>query len=156
MAGGFRATTRGRYRQVVNAADGRAPEAALFRCTVDEAPYERGGKTYLPLDVGDAAGDMDVLRAVDAFIASQARPAYSPVASAPLLVVKVLATTRYDDEVGNPAAVPWTPRRGQEVDVLLRPGAFGDFGYCLLLRRIKPHATVGEKMWTHGTTRCGR
>ena len=135
----FRSTTRGRFRQVVLAADGRPLDAALYRCAVDEAPYERGGKTYLALDVGDAGGDMDLLRACDDFICAQARPAYSPVASAPLLVVKVLATTRYEDAAGA-ASPPWTPRRCQEVDVVLRPGAFGDFGYCLLLGRIKPHA----------------
>lgn len=136
----FRATVRGRFRQIVHA-DGQAVEAALYRCAIDEAPYERNGKTYLALDVADAVGDMALLRECDDFICSQARPAYSPVAAAPLLVVKVLPTTRYEDDVGRPAA-PWTPRRGQEVDVVLRPGAFGDFGYCLLLQRIKPHGAA--------------
>lgn len=129
-------TVRGRLRQV--ARDGAPVDVALYNCVVDQEPRQRGDKVYLSLDAGDAVGDTDLLRRVDEHIYRAARPAFSPVAL-PLLTVKVLATTRYEDEAGH-AAPSWTPRRGQVVDVVLRPGAFGDFGYCLLLQRVKPHA----------------
>lgn len=116
---------------------------ALYNCVIDDEPRQRGGKTYVSLDIAEAVGDTDVLRACDQFIWSQARPAYSPAASAPLIVAKVLGTTRYENDLGNPAAA-WPLRRGQTVDVVLRPGAFGDFGYCLLLHRIKPRANSGS------------
>lgn len=135
----FQTVVRGRYRQLARAQGGGPVDVALYRCTVDEPPYTRGDKTYVSLDVGDALGDTDLLRACDDFIWAQARPAYSPVAAMPLLVVKVPPGVAYEDEIGHPAA-PWTMTRGQVVDVVVRPGAFGDFGYCLLLQRIKPSA----------------
>lgn len=136
---GFRAVQRGRYRQVVHADSGQPVDVALYRCTVDAAPRERGGKMYASLDVADAVGDGDTLTQVDDYICRVARPAYSPVASRPLLVVKLYPLTRFEDEAGRPVAAGWPIQRGQVVDVVLRPGAFGDFGYCLLLHRIKPH-----------------
>lgn len=136
----FRAVQRGRYRQLVHAGSGRPVDVALYGCTVDAAPRERGGKLFVSLDIGDAAGDGDVLKRADDYIQRVARPAYSPVASAPLLLVKMYPLTRFEDEAGVPVAARWPVERGQAVDVVLRPGAFGDFGYCLLLQRIKPHA----------------
>lgn len=135
----LRTTSRGTFRQVVRAQDGQPPEVALYNCAVDQEARERGGKTYVSLDAGDAVGDLDLLKTIDQHIDRAARPAYSPVAAMPLLVVKVLATTRFEDEEGRQAPA-WPLRRGQAVDVVLRPGAFGEFGYCLLLHRVKPHA----------------
>lgn len=135
----LRTTLRGKFRQVVRAQDGQPPEVALYNCLVDQEPRLRGDKTYLSLDAGDAVGDVDLLNTIDQHICRAAKPAYSPVAAMPLLVVKVLASTRFEDEEGNPAP-SWALTRHQAVDVVLRPGAFGDFGYCLLLQRVKPHA----------------
>lgn len=135
----LRTTLRGKFRQVVRARDGQPPDVALYNCSVDQEPRLRGDKTYVSLDAGDAVGDVDLLKTIDQHIYRAARPAFSPVATMPLLVVKVLATTRFEDEQGDQAG-PWALRRGQAVDVVLRPGAFGEFGYCLLLQRVKPHA----------------
>ena len=138
----LRTTVRGRYRQVVRAQGGQPPDVALYNCSVDQEPRDKGGKLYVSLDAGDAAGDVELLKAIDEHIHRAARPAYSPVATMPLLVVKVLAATRFEDEAGDPVPA-WPLRRGQAVDVVLRPGAFGEFGYCLLLQRVKPHARAG-------------
>jgi hypothetical protein len=140
----LRAVTRGRFRQLVSAATGATPSVALYNCTVDEPPYERGGKTYVSLDIEDAVGDVDLLREIDAFVDSAAKPAFSPLATASLLIVKVPAHgVRYDAEDGSrDLDGAFQLRRGQAVDVVVRPGAFGAFGYCFLLQRVKPHAVL--------------
>lgn len=135
----LRAVVRGKFRQLVATDTGQAPEVCLYNCAVDQEPRRRGDKVYVSLDAGDAVGDIEMLKTIDDFICRTAKPAFSPVATLPLLVVKVQPATKYEDELGHPS-VSWPMRRGQAVDVVLRPGAFGDFGYCLLLHRVKPHA----------------
>lgn len=132
----FKAVSRGKFRQVA-LRDGRPAEATLYNCMVDKAPYQRGTKTYAVLDLSDAIGDLDVLRRIDEFIDATAKPEFSPL-SFPLAVIK-LASTAYADADGLPCE-PFFLKRGDAVDVVLRPGAFGTFGYCLLLHRVKPHA----------------
>lgn len=136
----FRAVTRGTFRQVVNASDGTPVDLKLFRCVVDKAPYVRGAKTYVALDLIDALGDLDVLRALDEFIERSVTPEFSPLRP-PLVIVKVPRDVSYEDAEGAPGP-PLDLKRGDEIDVMLRPGAFGAFGYCLLLTRVKPHAVV--------------
>lgn len=137
----MRAVARGRFRQLVGA-DGGAVVLKLYGCIVDAEPYVRGGKTYMTLDVGDALGDTDLLRQVDELIYRQARPAFTPVQT-PLLYVKLPPGVHYETADGGPAFEAPNLRRGDVVDVCLQPGAFGPFGYCLLLRRLKPHAARG-------------
>lgn len=120
----FRAVPAGRQGRwwVVNAADGGPVDIVLRRCLVDEPPYlTPDGRMCLSLDVSDATGGLDVLRACDAFIGSRA----SPVALVPLLVVRVAENFT-------------VVTRGQEVDVVLRPTAFDARGYALVLHRIAP------------------
>ena len=133
----LRAVSRGKFRQVALRNGGHV-DATIYNCVVDKAPYQRGTKTYVVFDLSDAVGDLDLLRHVDDFIRTQATPDYSPL-SLPLLVAKMVNTT-YADADGLPCE-PFFLNRGDAVDVVLRPGAFGQFGYCMLLQRVKPHAT---------------
>lgn len=144
MATDLRAAKRGRLHQVVAAAaDGsQAPvQVALYGCVVMTPPHAagRGNKTYMTLRLDDATGDLDRLRQVDDFVARRAAPDFSPLmAGGTRLVVKVPAAgVGYECERGDPTG-PWTPGAEDVVDVVLAPGAFGAFGYCWLLRRIKP------------------
>lgn len=133
----MQAVTRGKLRQIATAG-GDPVDVTLYACVVTRAPYVKGGKTYAGLDASAAAGDLDLLRRVDEFVRRQANPAFSPVAPGGKLVVKLAPGLRYENGDGD-AALPWNVTEGAVVDVVLRPGAFGDFGYCLLLRRVKPH-----------------
>lgn len=133
----MQAVARGRFRQLVGP-DGGPVVVKLYGCVVDAEPYVRRGKTYMTLDAGDAVGDTELLRAADDLIFRQARPAFTPVQT-PLLYVKLPPDARHETADGDPAPDPLDLRRGDAVDVCLQPGAFGAFGYCLLLRRVKPH-----------------
>ena len=133
----FRAVSRGTFRQLA-LPDGSPVEIKLFGCMVDREPYVRNDKTYVALDLIDAVGDLDVLRAVDEFIEHAARPEFSPYRP-PLVIAKMPANVEYATATGEPGS-RFDLRRGELVDVLLRPGAFGSFGYCLLVSRVKPHA----------------
>ena len=130
--------TRGKFRQVT-ASDGGPVSVRLYACTIDKAPYARHGKTYVCLDVSRAVGDLDLLHKVDAFVESQAHPDFSPV-SGTRVIAKMPAGVTYETEDGDPG-----PRLSltetDVVDVELVPGAFGKFGYCWLVRRVKPHVT---------------
>jgi hypothetical protein len=135
----WKAVTRGRFRQLVAATTGDPVDVTLYNCVVDKAPHARGGKTYLALDIGDAVGDVDLLRSADAFIHGLARPAFSPLVE-PLLIVKMPEGMSYELEDGSRSLEGAYPlARGRAIDVVLRHGAFGDFGYCVLVRRVKPH-----------------
>lgn len=133
----FRSVARGKFRQLVRS-DGRQVDVALYRCVVDKPPYVRGGKTYVALDLIDAMGDMDVLRRVDEYIEKTAFPEFSPFRP-PLLIVKIPTSVTYQDVAGKHATTPFLMKQGDEIDVVVRPGAFGSFGYCWLLTRVKPH-----------------
>jgi hypothetical protein len=139
----LRAVTRGRYQQIEDSATGKAPQARLFGCQVLKPPREVSGKTYVTLDLEDAVGDLQVLDAVDGFVRSQATAAYSPWGRGDRrLVAKVVAATAFEDAEGDPAA-PWALLQNSTVDVVVRPGAFGDFGYCWLVARVKPGGAAG-------------
>ena len=138
----LRAVVRGKFRQLTTAGGG-AVEATLYNCVVEKPPFDRGGKSYATLDLSDAVGDVDAVRKVDAFIRGAAHPAYSPFqASGPreTLVIKVPRTGVAWELADGATSLdgPYELHEGQRVDVVLAAGAFGGFGYCWLLRRIKP------------------
>lgn len=132
----LRAVVRGRMRQIASA--GGAPvDVRLYGCRVVKQPHAKNGKTYAWLDWSGARGDLDALRAVDDFVRRHAASGFSPLRDGGVVVVKVPPDMRYEDAAADPCD-PWPVEPGVLVDVELRPGAFGDFGYCWLLRRIKP------------------
>lgn len=134
----MRVQRRGKFNTLV-LRDGSAVEAALYGCTVVKEPHESGGKTYATLDVQPARGaGVAVLTNVEARIRKEASPEFSPLRPDGTLVVKFSRGVRYETRDGL-ADAPFVPSRGQRVDVVLQLGAFGQFGYCWLVRRIKPH-----------------
>lgn len=124
---------RGRFKQVVDAGTGAAPQAEL-RGVVLSAPGA-GPRQFLTLRVERPPA---LVEAVDAFVRARV-PAlgFSPLLRRGdeecTLVVKVppgaLATV-----AGLPAALA----RGDGVRVTARPGVFGAFGYTWLARRVQP------------------
>jgi len=139
----LRTVSRGKLRQLATAGGGPV-EARLYACRVAKAPYDKNGKTYLVLDLAAALGDLDVLRAVDDHVRRVAGARFSPLLDGGAqLVVKVPpgGAVKYENDDGNPAAA-WRIEDDAYVDAVVRPGAFGDFGYCWLLHRVKPHAAV--------------
>lgn len=135
----FRIVARGgTFRQLaVPGTGGTCPEATLFCCRVVKGQYEKNGKTYAVLSLESAAGDVDMVARIDRFILKHAKPAYTPLAGH-MLTVKLPGDLKYADEASDPCP-PWTLEQDAYVDVVVRPGAFGDFGYCFLIQRIKPH-----------------
>lgn len=102
-------------------------EIALSGCVITRAPYQAGGKWYARFDATAAAG-RDELRAVDAQIQRLAAPRYSPVRFVGNVVAKIqsLQAMEFPGDI-----VP-----GQVVDLVVSPGPFGAFGWCLNVKRI--------------------
>lgn len=137
----FRAVRRGTLSQVADR-DGRSVDVALYGCMVVVAPREKAGKVYVTLDLTACRGDVAALHAVDEFVRAQpSRPRFSPLAQQRLVVKVPGDGVAYETPDGRPVA-PWPLLTNAVVDVVVRPGAFGAFGYCWLLRRVKPSAAV--------------
>ncbi len=142
---GFLAVKRGKFRQLADAHTRGPVDARLYAMRVERVSRNGSGKTFVTVDAGSALGDMHVLREADAFIRRAASPRFSPLdgsGQATKLTLKVLATTAYADSIGHPAP-PFVPETGDVIDAVVRPGAFGEFGYCLLVQTLKPHAVKG-------------
>lgn len=139
----YASVTRGRLRQVVDARDRQPVHVTLYRCKVTKAPHTIRGKTYVWLDVSGCVGkDPDCARRlqdVDAYIRREASPRFSPVTES-MVIAKLTRATQYAADDGT-AAWKVDVSLGDLVDVVLQPGAFGSFGYCMLVHKLKPHAT---------------
>lgn len=131
----FKTVSRGKLSQLTTSS-GEPVDMRIYGCVVTKGPYVRNNKRYMRLNLDGAVGDTDVLKAVDDHVRKVAASAFSPVGDD---VIVKMARTAYETEDANPG-FRFEPEPGLVVDVELRPGAFGKFGYCLLLRRIKPHA----------------
>lgn len=132
--------TRGKFKQIVSA-QGAPVLVKLYGCGIDKPPYLKNGKTYLSLDISEAAGQLDLLHRVDELVHRHAKPRFSPVWGM-LLIAKMNTggggvRTMYETAEGDPGTAFPMPK-GAAVDVELAPGAFGEFGYCWLVRRVKP------------------
>lgn len=112
---------RGRYEQLAND-DGTPVVARLAGCVVTGVT-ESNGKRYASLDMSSSTGDRQLLLDVDECIRARVRPRFSPMRLAWTRVTVKIVTT---DDVAT----------GGVVDVELTPGAFGSFGWCLLLTRV--------------------
>lgn len=136
----MRSVRRGTLRQLVRR-DGAPVEATVYGCVVLKAPHVRDGKTYVWLDLGAAAGAVDVVREACETARRESGASFSPLAGDALIAK--LSRTRYADARGYECA-PFQPAEGDRVDAVLRPGAFGAFGMCVLVARLKPHATAAH------------
>ena len=132
----FRVVRRGRFRTLFRD-DG--PVEVRVAGEVATPPHEVGGKTYLTVTVIDADAAA-ALAEVDARVRAEAGGlAFSPLmpragggAGHGNLVVKVPRDVRWASADGE----PWDPREGARLELELRLGSFGGFGYCWLARRI--------------------
>lgn len=138
----MRVVRRGKFSTLVNK-DGSAVQAEVYGCTVQREPHESSGKTYATLDLALARGaGLGVLQNVATRIDREAAPEFSPLRPDKTLVVKFPARgVRHETREGC-ADAPFVPTRGQCVDVVLKLGSFGTFGYCWLVSRIKPHDSI--------------
>ena len=124
----FRVVRRGRFRTLFRD-DG--PVEVRVAGEVATPPHEVGGKTYLTVTVIDADAAA-ALAEVDARVRAEAGGlAFSPLGHGNL-VVKVPRDVRWASADGE----PWDPREGARLELELRLGSFGGFGYCWLARRI--------------------
>lgn len=130
---------RGKFSTLVTNA-GDPVRAELYGCTVHREPHLSGGKTYATLDLTHATGPgVRVLADVDARIRRETAPDFSPLAGS-FLVVK-FAQTKYETVDGH-AGYEFPLERGRGVDAVLKLGAFGSFGYCWTVERVKPRAVT--------------
>jgi hypothetical protein len=116
----FLARKRGKFEQLELATGG--PVVARVRGCVVAKTSESGGKRYATLDMSSAIGDKKLLLDVDEFIRARAAPRFSPLRFAWGQVTVKIAS---GEDV----------HRGEVLDVELSPGAFGPFGWCLLLKK---------------------
>lgn len=135
----FKTEQRGKFRRLV-LGNGDDILVKLYGCSVTRV---NGPFVTLALHALDAArSDFDALRAAAAEITRLSRPKFEPLCGT-TLVAKVsargggLGATRWENEDGDPA-LPWDLSIGRDVDVLVSPGIFGEFGSCWLVKRIKP------------------
>jgi hypothetical protein len=139
----MRVVRRGKFSTLVNR-DGTPVTAELYKCVLANDPHvarSGGDKMYATLDLTYARGaGVGVLQNVSTRIDKEAAPEFSPLRPDKTLVVKFPAggAVRHETREGV-ADAPFVPVAGQAVDVVLRLGAFGSFGYCWLVSRIKPH-----------------
>lgn len=124
---------RGRFHQITFA-DKSKVVAHLTGCVVRKAFTSSDGKKYVKLDMTGAIGDKQLLLAVEERIKEVANPKFSPLRFAWEDVTAKLFGTKWELD-GQPAA-EWELREGDVVDMSLSPGAFGPFGWCLLVARI--------------------
>jgi hypothetical protein len=133
----MQAVRRGKFHQV-RALDGSHVDVAVYGALVVRC-FEKNGKSYVIVDTADALGDVDTLRRIDEYIRTKTPLQFSPLMPGMpnRVTLKLTGNTAYKDDLGRPAA-PFEPVG--RVDVVVRPGAFGSFGYCVLVHAIKPHA----------------
>jgi hypothetical protein len=121
----FKVKKCGKYKSLV-LGNGAPLEFALSGCVVTRPPYLANSKWYARFDVSGAEG-RDVLSTVESEIFRLAKPRYSPARFMANVVTKLdLDSVEFPGEL-----VP-----GQAVDLVVAPGPFGDFGWCLNVRRV--------------------
>ena len=133
---------RGRF-DTLTLEDGTPVRAELYGCTVlKESKQANRDVGFLTLDIETttprAKQGIDTLKLVDARIRREASPRFSPLGHATVIAKVTYADVRFETWDGA-FAVPFQFRQGMRVDAVLRLGAFGSFGYCWLLERVKRH-----------------
>ena len=136
----FKTERRGKFQRLV-LGNGDDITIRLYGCFVKRV---NGQFVTLALHAIDSErSDFDALRAAAAEITRLARPEFEPLCGSTLITKLTttggggLGSTKWENEDGDPA-LPWDLAVGREVDVVVSPGIFGDFGSCWLIKRIKP------------------
>lgn len=135
----LQAVPRGKFRQVVDESSGETPTVKLYGLRIAKVPSLQ--KPYATFDLGlmEDRSESKSLRDIDAFIERAASPRFCPL-TAQTIIVKLPPKGIWWENVNGDPALPWPMELHAVVDVVLKPGAFGEFGYCWLLHRIKPHS----------------
>lgn len=134
---------RGKFYQFAS-----APHVKVFGAVVVKDMYESAGKRYLKVNLQECTRQSYVrheLTNIDRAIDKAVNPRFSPVRYAEEhdwgeVVLKVLDSCSWEDAAG--PAKPFWPVEHDVVDVVVAPGAFGDFGWCLNVVKIKRSATT--------------
>jgi hypothetical protein len=125
----FASAPRGKFREL-RLRDGGGRVAVRVRgCRVVWAPSARGG--FATLDCSADARGLAVLRLADDEIRRLASPRFTPLRESGRAVVVKLAR-----------GLAW-PADAERVDVVLAPGPFGAFGYCLTVDSVDAYPASG-------------
>ena len=143
----FKAVRRGKFMQLATP-DGGPVEVKLFGCVVVSSKYSSGkdssgkdssGKDYAKLDLSAAQGREDLVRVAEFIDATKPKPRFSPLRfGLGNVVVKFGPGTKWETAIAAISEFYLEP--GSLVDVVVSPGAFGDFGWCVNVKRIKKTA----------------
>lgn len=125
---------RGRYDQVAFA-DKSKVSAKLDGCVVKKAFVSNDGKRYAKFDMSRAIGDKQLLLGVQEHIKQAVNPRFSPLRFAWEDVTVKLMATKW--EIGDQPAAAWELREGDVVDLVVSPGAFASFGWCLIATHVR-------------------
>jgi hypothetical protein len=138
----MRVQRRGKFLTLTTSS-GQSVRAELYRCVILREPHVSNGKTYATLDLTHAHGPgLAVLTNVDTIIRKHSAPEFSPLMTPQKLVVKLPDQgVHYETHDGN-AGYAFELRQGRSVDVMLKLGSFGSFGYCWIVERIKPRTDL--------------
>jgi len=118
---------RGRFKTLVH--DDGSPVTLVFHGTISVSPrVTAGGKTYTTIIISPEHPEHQLIHTVDTVIrAYQPNIAYSPILSqGRLLVVKIAATALADPDLV----------KGDRVEVHMKLGNYGAFGYCWVASNI--------------------
>ncbi|ABU44299.1 hypothetical protein FK949_gp207 [Paramecium bursaria Chlorella virus NYs1] len=124
----LRSVRRGKYEQLRY--DNQPIKLLFENCYIVRGVYDK----YVRLDLSKSSGDRSALLKIHEYIKDVANPNFSPL--------KYAAENRsWDDIVCKISNAEWNPfekhiNKGDKVDVVLSPGSFGSFGWCLNIKQV--------------------
>ena len=124
----LRSVRRGKFSQLRY--DNQPIELLFENCVIVREIYDN---KYVRLDLSKSSGDRGALLKIHEYIKNAANPQFSPL--------KYAENKSWDDIVCKISNAQWYPfekylNKGDKVDVVLSPGAFGKFGWCLNVKNI--------------------
>ena len=124
----LRSVRRGKFEQLRY--ENNPIELLFENCLIVRGIYDN----YVRLDVSISSGDRGALIKIHDYIKNAVNPNFSPI--------KYAAENKsWDDVVCKISNAQWEPfekylNKGDKVDVVLSPGSFGKFGWCLNVKKI--------------------
>jgi hypothetical protein len=123
----LRSVRRGKFDQLRY--DNNPVELLFENCLVVRGIYDK----YIRLDLSKSHGDRVALLKIHEYIKNAVNPNFSPL--------KYAENKSWDDIVCKISNAYWDPfekylNKGDKVDVVLSPGSFASFGWCLNIKKI--------------------
>ncbi|AGE58540.1 hypothetical protein PBCVNY2B_863L [Paramecium bursaria Chlorella virus NY2B] len=124
----LRSVRRGKFEQLRY--ENQPIELLFENCYIIRGIYDN----YVRLDLSKSSGDRSALLKIHEYIKNAANPNFSPL--------KYAAENKsWDDVVCKISNANWEPyekylNKGDKVDVVLSPGSFGSFGWCLNIKQV--------------------